>query len=178
MRARRATGLAATVAIGVLVATAAMAWACSPQPRIIATSAQTGRVGTVVSVRGEAAATGPVEIRWNSVTGAAIGSAMADAQGNFAATATVPQAAPGIYALVVATPKGAVARTAFELTASSAPAEPARSLWQGLAEPTRNSSSSGLGAGAVVLALGLVTACSAVGVATLRRRRPAAGAGA
>jgi hypothetical protein len=127
----------------------------------------------------------PVEIRWNSVTGQKIGGSVADGQGNFATTVSIPDVAPGVYSMVAQAGTEGLARTSFEVTAPAA-AAPAPNSGAGswLSRPTSALDSSGdsgselgLVAGAALLGVGLLGLFSAFTVVAVRRRRVPIGAG-
>ncbi|MDQ4108006.1 MAG: hypothetical protein M3138_04250, partial [Actinomycetota bacterium] len=129
---RRKTAVAAASALGMaLMAWGGLALACTAVPRILSITPVTEASGTTgepvafqgspVLVRGEAmGATVPVELRWNSSAGPIIGIATTDAKGNFAATATVPQAAPGVHTVVAMVGKRPIARMTYEVGTGSA----------------------------------------------------------
>lgn len=170
--------------IGVLVASAGLAWACTAQPRILSvspvaeapspTAGPSTQGAKEVDVRGASVgAQAPVEIRWNAATGPIIGVATADADGNFAATATIPDVAPGVYYLVAAAGDVGIARAAYEVTAPASPSSSASAgpadLWA-TSPATAPSAGPGLMLGTGLLAVGVVALFSGFTVAALRRR--------
>ncbi|MGH9151540.1 MAG: hypothetical protein ACRD03_03830, partial [Acidimicrobiales bacterium] len=95
------------------------AWACVPQPRLVAVLPDSsGPPGTEVTVDGLGFDRGRAEVRWNSRDGALLASADGP---DFSATITIPDVPAGLYALIVLSrqPGGAIgntARAAFEVT--------------------------------------------------------------
>jgi len=75
-------------------------------------------------LEGQAASSTPVEVRWNSLEGEKIGASTADFNGNFAVSAKIPQAKPGIYFLVVRAGDAGVVRSPFEVTSEGALSTP------------------------------------------------------
>lgn len=136
--ARRAGTVAGLGAIVCSLGLASVAWACSPTFNL-KTNPATGPANSEVTVTGTAFTSGdpssdkgnlgPVEIRWNSITGARLGSA---AGPSFKVTVTIPDAKRGFYSIVSvqrSTDTGEVvgkASAAFEVTApaSSSTAPP------------------------------------------------------
>ena len=189
MRARR--GLAAGFGALVLVlGITSAAWACTGSPpQISALAPQMGLAGSEVRVAGGNFA-GPVELRWNSVNGPLLATAVDGA--SFAVPVTIPaDAQPGIFYVVAVQRTSAgdvltkVSQT-FEVAApaDSGPTASAQTvpagLWPSFSSPAMSSpslvdspapASSGLPLGVGVLAVGLVTMFSGVMVAELRRRR-------
>lgn len=181
MSRRCAAGVAGLGGAVALMAAAGSAWACTPQARVVAASAESGPGRSAVVVRGEAVApAGPVELRWDSVQGPAIGGAVADANGAFSADAHIPDAAPGVHTILVVAQGNGVGRLAFEVTPASVSPAPAGSpsLWAGPAAST-STASSGLGGtavGAGLLGAGAVALSAGAAVAALNRRRVLASA--
>lgn len=87
-------GTIAGAALGI----ASLAWACTAQ---LGFRVEPGGAvaGAAVAAKGDNA-TGPVEIRWNSVDGALLAKADVTSGGTYAAGFTVPDAAPGVYTVV------------------------------------------------------------------------------
>lgn len=164
---------AAALACGVTVlAVASVAWACTSFSTITLSTA-VGTPGTEVSVVGERApVNAPVEVRWNSRTGALLGTATTDAQGNFTVPVRIPEGLPGLQVIMAVAPDGDTARAAFEIPGAAAPE-------RRTAPATPVSSESGpmrdlaLGAGALAAGVFLIGA-GAVVVLSGRRRAAAA----
>lgn len=186
---RSAAGIALAGALLLLTATAV--WACTAQPRIFSLGPQVGPVGLELTLEGQAVAGAPVEVRWNSLEGVKIGEGVADPVGNFAVSARIPQAEPGIYFIVVKAGAAGVVRTSFEVTSERAvasenrPADRAASstdLWSAFSTDSAAIESGGAQTadadsggqailGAALLAAG--AAALAIGLVADRRRRHA-----
>ena len=101
-QAVRKGGLAAFVAVVFGLIALAPAFACTPQANLTLPTSRVDPGGTV-SVIGQVFAptgvdAGPVTLRWNGVTGQALATVDADAQGTFQADVTVPSdVTPGFY---------------------------------------------------------------------------------
>lgn len=173
-----AAGVAASVLAG-----GAWAWACTPQPRVVATSAESGPPRGSVTVRGEAVApSGPVELRWDGVRGPVIATAVADESRRFEAKAIVPDSEPGVHTIMVVSQGVGVGRTPFEVTSSSAstaPAEPRSSPWPAAHNPPSGGQGGigGLVIGAGLLGVGAAALSGGAALATIGRRRVLVGAG-
>ncbi|MDQ6950015.1 MAG: hypothetical protein M3256_28170, partial [Actinomycetota bacterium] len=72
------------------------AWACVPQPVLTVRPASSGFSGQQVTVDGIGFGSGPVEIRWNDVTGEELATASGP---SFSAAVTVPMVPDGLYVL-------------------------------------------------------------------------------
>lgn len=96
MKARRAIVASMGIAVAVVVATS-LAWACSPSAYVEVNPA-TGPVGSTVTVTGNAFNSGPVEIRWNAISGRSLGTA---AGPGFSVGVKIPEAKPGGHVIVV-----------------------------------------------------------------------------
>lgn len=181
---RRRVGVAVFVLTALLSGVASVAWACTAQPRIVQLTPLAAAPGSDLSLQGDAlAANAPVELRWNALDGQVIGTAVADDGGEFATTAVVPDAAPGVYAVIAVSEAQAVARTAFEVTGPVDPAAFSGSgdaLWQADSaselwadEPMETASDTGVGlqAALVLLSIGLTGLLAASLTAVVRRRR-------
>ncbi|HSH58973.1 MAG TPA: hypothetical protein VK988_04895 [Acidimicrobiales bacterium] len=183
MRSRGA--VVATSIVGLVLAMASVAWACTIQARIVAVTPGSGTERSALTVRGEGlgqSSTGaplPVEIRWNALDGPVVGTAVADPSGNFSAEVTVPEAAPGVYSLLVVAEGAGLGRTAFEVTPSAvapvpASPSPVADAWAGdsagVASPDAPAAGLGLTVGVGMLAVGLVALFSGFTVAVSRRR--------
>ena len=82
-----------TLALGSMAA----AWACVPQPLVVIQPAAFGAPGSQVTVDGYLFG-GSMEIRWNAIDGPELATASGS---NFSVPITVPQAAPGLYTILV-----------------------------------------------------------------------------
>lgn len=182
MNGRRA--VVATSIVGLVLGMASVAWACTIQAKIVAVTPGTGTERSTVTVRGEGLGQSergvPVELRWNALNGPVVGTAVADPSGKFSTEVTVPEAAPGVYSLLVVAEGAGLGRTAFEVTPSSAGSAQASSssmanAWDrgpvGVASPEAPGAGLGLTIGAGMLAVGLVALFSGFTVANSRRRR-------
>lgn len=119
----------ASIALGFLALSTIMsaAWACTGQPQVVALSLDRAPAGTEVTIIGQRVPTQFVEIRWDSLHGPVIGKGEAR-NGDFAIATLIPDAAPGIYYMVVSAlplgyPEGtppSITRVSFEVTASPA----------------------------------------------------------
>lgn len=122
----RKVALAAAALVVVLPLLASVGWACTPLPRsfLVAPDVAKARTTTKVTAQGLTPGT-PVEVLWNGLEGKVIGSVTADDRGQFTLPVTVPDSAPGSYAIVfMARSSGGpavVGRLPFSLT-SPAPA--------------------------------------------------------
>lgn len=107
MSFKRKASIVSAVAAAAVVATAAVGFACTNLATLNLSSGA-GKPGDVVTVTGssfavnsrDAAASFPVELRWNGVDGAVLTTAAPDKAGNISATFTVPDSQPGWYVLV------------------------------------------------------------------------------
>jgi len=201
MKITRNKGIGTMLAAMVMLSAASLALACTGQTRILSITPQAGSPATAITVKGEAIVPGtPVEIRWNGLNGAELANATAGPGGTFSAAVNVPEAAPGVYYLVVSAGETAVARNAFEVTESasasngraSAANVPGRSvssdLWNGLSA-NRGAVDAGTVAGTsrtrgpgaligIALAGAGAVAMSGVVLTVSRRRRERPGGGA
>lgn len=141
MKTARKTGAVAGLgAIACSLGVASIAWACSPTFNL-KSNPPAGAANTEVTISGTAFTSGdsssggkgnlgPVEIRWNSITGTQLGSA---AGPSFSIKVTIPNAKQGFYSIVSvqrSTDSGQVvgkASAAFEVTAAASSAPPAPS---------------------------------------------------
>lgn len=118
---RRRRGSA--VLIGVLgllflVLAAGRAWACVPQPFIFLEPVSSGPPGSEVTVQGLRFGEPDIEIRWQTPDGPTLATATG---GDFSVLVTIPEAPPGLYALLVIAraPGGgidSVQRAVFQVT--------------------------------------------------------------
>ncbi len=178
MKVRRVT-LALATGVAVVLGLASVAWASTPTARIVSASPSAASPGSQVRIAVESVSTqGPVEIRWNSLTGERLATAAWDGKA-YAASVAVPDVAPGVYTLVATADGAGVARTSFEVTAAaaevSAPAAASIAAERWAPRPAVDASPAGSGlgvaAGSVLLAVGLVSAFAGFAVAAGRRRR-------
>ena len=165
----KAVAIAALACGAAVLSVASVAWACTSFSTITLSTA-VGTPGTQVSVAGErAAANAPVEVRWNSRTGALLGTATTDAEGKFAVPVRIPEGLPGLQVVLAVDATGDTARAAFEIPggvtaddARPAPAAPVSSEGGPMSDLA-------LGAGALAAGVFLVGA-GAVVVLSGRRR--------
>jgi len=111
--------------LAVPLALVSLAWACVPAGSVT-TSPSKGLSATTVSVTVSGFPAGaPVEVRWNSTTGAPIASGTGP---SFNAMFTVPTTAPAFYTIIAATTGEhaghSEARASFEVTAPAPPPPP------------------------------------------------------
>ena len=169
---RRGSTMAVVIAVlGMALASMSVAWACTGQPLMNLASASVGeaRSHARVDVLANQAVSGPVALRWNSLDGPVL--ARADVTAGMPATldATIPDAAPGVYYLVLETSAG-VARSAFEVAGPAAAPAPANP-WA-MAEPAGADRPLGsFEAGLALLGVGLVGISALTLVGVTRRRR-------
>lgn len=104
-------------ALGLLLAGAGLAWACTPQADINVSSAS-GEAGSSVMVSGAQFESGPLEINWEGVRPLGL----AEGPG-FTETVRIPDAEPGTYT-IVAEQGVHSARARFEVVAERTPSEP------------------------------------------------------
>lgn len=98
LRRYAVAGAVALVAVG--LGCASVAFACSTTTVQITSGSASGTVGSQYQVSGEAFGSsqyGPVEIRWNSITGNQLASAPGP---SFSVPVTIPKVAPGLYYIV------------------------------------------------------------------------------
>lgn len=108
-------------AMGVLAATAALAWACTPQS-FINLNPTSARSGDTVTVTGKGFISGPVEIHWNGTNGPLLTTATGP---SFTVNVTIPSTGPGTYYVqgVARTGDGAIIGNAVRaLQVQAAPA--------------------------------------------------------
>ncbi|HUP71177.1 MAG TPA: hypothetical protein VM142_15395 [Acidimicrobiales bacterium] len=123
MRTNRIRVLSASVAVVVVVLAPAIAGACVQARATLKNGQSAGLVGTTVGVDGTGFGAGPVEVRWNSRTGAKLG----DATGpDFSVDVTIPEAPVGVHYIMVSQTLGsATSSVAFEVTEAPQSASPA-----------------------------------------------------
>lgn len=132
-----------------------------------------------VQVKGQVDRSGPVEIRWNGVGGELLATAFPGKDGIFSVPVQVPDVAPGIYSITVATQNAGVGRTALEVTAAGgALPSSTEQLWPSLDSQPFQAAPSSTGVSPVgvgLLGAGLVGLFGASAVAVARTRRVLAG---
>ena len=167
-----ASALAAGVAT---VALAVGAWACIPQPLLSVEPQASGPAGSQLSVHAQTMPGMVSEIRWNSPVGPVL--ATAEDKHDFTLPVTIPDAPPGLYALIAVArfTDGSVAgtgRAAFLVTDPSGAAVPGTGAPAARERPAApaSSDSSGPPIGLVVVGAGLV-GLGGVGGAMVSRRR-------
>lgn len=155
---------------------ASVAFACSVLPQVsYSLLPESATPGSTVVVEGENVRTQtPVEIRWNGVGGKVLASVTPE-NGAFAVRVQIPDAAPGIYSLMLVTDNAGVGRTAFEVVGSAADASGSKAtaeVWPSTegAVPSGTAAGPSL-AGVGLLAIGLVGLFAGTTVAVARRRR-------
>lgn len=168
-------------AAGAVLGLGGWAWACTPQARVVAASAESAPAGSTVAVRGEAVrASGAVELRWDGVRGPVIGSAVADAGGRFSAEGMIPDAAPGVHTIVIVGQDKSLGRLPFEVTPSSAATTRDGGIFWPSAQPWESGSprsdGPGFALGAAMLGLGAAGLSAGAAAAVVARRRELAGA--
>lgn len=174
----RKAGLGIIGVTMMVMAWASVAFACSVLPQVsYSLLPESATPGSTVAVEGRNVRTqAPVEIRWNGVGGKVLAS-VTPVNGEFLVPVQVPEAAPGIYSLMLVTDNAGVGRTAFEVTGSAAdtPASKPAQLWPttGSAVPAQGVGGPSL-VGVGLLAVGLVGLFAGSTVAVARRRRVAA----
>lgn len=175
MALRRAAAVGVGLAAATLLA-GGWAWACTPQPRVVSTSAESGPARSEVLVTGEGARPGaPIELRWNGVRGPVIGSGTADDAGAFASAVRLPDAGPGVHTIVAVVQDAGIGRTAFEITPARASTTRTRSPVWTTSFPSQSSGARGFDGGGVLLAVGTVGLAGGTAAAVLVRRRAVAG---
>ena len=174
----------AGVVLGVVLLGAA-AWACVPQPKLVTVlPGASGPPGSKVTVDGLGFDQDRIEVRWNGRDG----EVLARAQGpDFSVSATIPQAPPGLYALIVLSRRangsiGNTGRAAFQVTGEggAGPTGTTATTTTTVAAGTTRDSQPGAGSGSSLdtpAAAALIAAGGAGGIgATVlvqrRRRRP------
>lgn len=101
--------------LGLTLATAGLAWACTPQPQIIILP-RVGPPGALVNVEGSAfAPDAPVEIRWNRADGSKLADTRADPGGQFSVDVRVPADASGVSMVLAMTGGAEIARMPFDV---------------------------------------------------------------
>ncbi|MGH2810789.1 MAG: hypothetical protein ACRDIA_07890 [Actinomycetota bacterium] len=183
----RSVFAAATALIMVLGAASAIAWACTGQSQvqIIPTVVPPNRRTAVTQVAGRPFNPGAVVVRWNALDGPELARTTLAEGRELALEFTVPDAAPGVYYVVVAGSDGQeVARAALEVTSAaggSRGANAASDLWGGFNQASSpagddlvgaagRETGSGGAAGYALIAAGLASAAALTFVALGRGR--------
>lgn len=175
---RGKAGLGAAAFVLVLGAISS-AWACTIVATSVGVSPPAAPERSAVRIQGTSVTSGlPVEVRWNSVDGPILGTAVSGRKGEFVVEATVPASIPGMYALVAVAPDQAgVGRAAFQITeppvplgeSMAAPVPAQSDAWlSGQASATTGSS--GILAGLGLAGVGLVGLFGGLMAKTLRKR--------
>jgi hypothetical protein len=104
MTGRRTVALFGAFLGAILLATGAVAYACTNLATLNLSSG-TGKPGDTITVTGSSfrmpsGVTTGVQIRWNAVDGPVLAEAIPDRVGNISATFTVPDAAPDYYVVI------------------------------------------------------------------------------
>lgn len=165
-------------AIGVV----SVAWACTVQPRVFSVFPETGAPATAVTLSGKAVpANSQLEVRWNSMDGQTVGTAVADENGQFSVPVIIPDVAPGSHYLLLEAGAGGIGRVALEVTSKEAAAVPAAqavsaSSWSPPKTPISPVAGGGAGlvVGVALMSAGLVGLFGGVAAAAVSTRRRAA----
>lgn len=158
------------------------AWACTPQAALFPPVPLEGPKGTPVLIRGQAPSPGPVQVRWNSLTGPVIATTEAG-EGHFAIqNVAIPDVPAGVYYMVLTTETNEVARVGFEVTRApgedakiSSPVEVSEQLWDTKAKPERPDHRNIVALSGALLAIGLVVLAAGLFVVVTRGTRVPAG---
>lgn len=183
---KRASLVVGAASLNLLIGTGVVAaWACTPQPRSFSMKPEAAAAGSVASVVGQGVPAGsPVQVRWDDVRGQIIGSATADDRGQFQASVTIPQGAPGVHTVVFSAgdpnqpATTGVGRLAFKLGSADGPAERAVAAWGSDGPANAGASGTGhndLAVGIGILGFGTVALAGASALAVVGRRRSRAG---
>lgn len=174
----RRSGIGVGVAaITTVVILASVAWACTPQSTIYPLTPGAAPPREKVTVAGELLQPGPAEVRWNSLDGPKLAVVeRANADQTFSVEATLPDAAPGVYYLLLVSGEKGVARAAVEVTDPDATVRVAApdAFNVGLDSATPSSAQSSRGmllAGVGLLGVGLVALSGLALVAPRRKKR-------
>lgn len=180
VRGRPGVGLLAPVLLGLAVAVANVAgtaWACVPQPLITLRPQSSGPPGTKVTVEA-IAVNGAAELRWNGPEGPRLATGSGP---GFSAPVMIPDAPPGLYALVLVERRvdgslGSTASVAFQVLGPGTRAGAAddRETPTTLAASSKKSSP---GAGIPVVFAGGLALGGLGGVSLARRRQARPGKG-
>lgn len=101
--------------LGLTLASAGLAWACTPQPQILILP-RVGPPGALVNVEGSAFhPDAPVEIRWNRADGLKLADTKADPGGQFSVDVRVPPEASGVSMMLAMTGGAEIARMPFDV---------------------------------------------------------------
>jgi hypothetical protein len=162
-------------AVGLALSMASVAWACTAQVNVV--GPLSGPSGSEVTVKGGAApANAQVHILWNGLDGQRLATAPTNGAGDFSTAVTVPQVAPGVYFMVIASDDASegVARMAFEVTPGAGSQRVLASAPDAVTSSGSQSSDSGVAVGAALLAVGVVALFSGFTFAAVRRSRASA----
>lgn len=132
MRGKRRAGYGVGMGVALTVlGWASVVFACTVLPQVsYSLLPESATPGSTVMVEGQnVKSQSPVEIRWNGVGGKVLASAT-PVNGTFSVPVQVPEAAPGIYSLMLVTDNAGVARTAFEVIGEAADAPAVKSAAQ------------------------------------------------
>lgn len=149
---------AAAVALLLSMTGAATAWACVPQPTIVAVQPRASApAGGQVTVLGDNFDGAPVEIRWNGLQGTLLGTGNGP---SFSIPITVPDDEPGLYVLTALSRQpgggvGGTARASFQIQAGDGAVA--------TAEPEATAEADAVGAAGGVASTAVVTG-TAIGV--------------
>lgn len=157
---------------------ASVVFACTVMPQVsYSLLPESATPGSTVTVEGKyVRSQSPVEIRWNGVGGKVLAS-VTPVNGAFSVPVQVPEAAPGIYSLMLVTDNAGVGRTSFEVIggAADAPASAAAAqLWPGASDgpvPADGGATSPSLVGVGLLAVGVVGLFAGSTAAIVGRRR-------
>lgn len=157
---------------------ASVVFACTVQPQVsYSLLPQSASPGSTVMVEGRnVKSQSPVEIRWNGVAGKVLASAT-PVDGAFSVPVQVPEAAPGIYSLMLVTDNAGVGRTAFEVIGGAADPAGVKSsaqLWPRPAQgygPGDGAATSPSLVGVGLLAVGVVGLFAGSAAVVVGRRR-------
>ena len=164
------------VALAAFLAAGAIAWACTPSSYLYPVSPSSGQAGTQVVVRGGQFGTGPVELRWQTMDGRLLGTALGP---EFTTKVTIPDKAEGVHYLVAvardpADPSKVLAQRseAFQITSGgNSSSKSASYLWSEARVPGTDT---GIPAAAIAgTGLGVMAAAMLLFTAVLVRRRKA-----
>jgi len=186
MRSRGAIVASTVAASAALVVTASAGWACTIFATSVTASPNAGPALATIDVQGTGVGGGPdaarsVELRWDGAPDQVLATVPLDAAGHFAATVTVPEAAPGVHTITAVSNGSGVGRTIFEV--ASRPSAGGPETVTPTPDPwvTTNPASAAaprdslaLTAGSALLAVGLTGLAGGFTVAEVRRRRATA----
>ena len=179
-----------------LMAMAGLAWACSPQSSMVIipdtgpsarrATASGNLVNPLPVGAGGSESAGTAQIHWNAADGPLLAQVSPSQSGAFSAEVTLPQAAPGVYYLVLTSQSKDVARVAVQVTKPGSTVSAAgvsSGLWSGfsaanstaslgVASPAAPTGSDpAMLAGMGLTAFGVAASAMGLSVAALRKRR-------